>query len=72
MDNLKAVIVGCGGMSETWIKAALALPGVGVVGFVDVVEAAAQKRRDQFNLSEAVTGTSLAEVLQRTQAECCV
>ncbi len=56
-------------MSETWIKAALALPGVSVVGFVDVVEAAAQKRRDQFGLSEAVTGTSLAEVLKRTGAD---
>ena len=56
-------------MSETWIKAALALPGVSVVGFVDVVEAAAQKRRDQFNLSGAVIGTSLAEVLKRTQAD---
>ena len=69
MNTLKIVIVGCGGMSETWIKAALALPGVSVVGLVDVIELAAQKRRDQFNLSEAVTGTNLAEVLKRTQAD---
>ena len=69
MNHLKIVIVGCGGMSETWIKSALALPDVSVVGFVDVVEAAAIKRRDQFNLSEAVTGTDLADVLQRTQAD---
>jgi predicted dehydrogenase len=68
MENLNIVIVGCGGMSETWVKAALGLPDVRVVGFVDVVEAAARKRRDQFGLSDAVTGTDLAEVLKRTQA----
>ena len=69
MDTLKIVVVGCGGMSETWIKTALALPNVDVVGFVDVVEAAAQKRRDQFNLSDAITGTQLDEVLGRTQPD---
>lgn len=67
MDTLKIVVAGCGGMSETWIKTALSLPNVEVVGFVDVVEAAAQKRRDQFGLSEAVIGTSLEAVLARTQ-----
>jgi len=69
MDTLKIVVAGCGGMSETWIKTALGLPNVQVVGFVDVIEAAAQKRRDQFNLNDAITGTALDAVLDRTQAD---
>ena len=37
MNTLRIVVAGCGGMSETWIKTALGLPHVEVVGFVDVV-----------------------------------
>jgi predicted dehydrogenase len=68
MNNLKIVIVGCGGMSEKWIQSALAVPNVELVGFVDVDQAAAQKRRDQFGLADALVSTHLAEVLRKTQA----
>lgn len=65
---LKAVIVGCGGMAEHWLKSAVEVPDIQLVGFVDVNVAAANARRDQF-APNAVTGNDLGQVLQQTQAD---
>ena len=69
MNNLKkvrTVLVGCGSMSGAWFDAALALPQVEIVGLVDVVEEAAQKKAAQYQLAQAVIGTDLQTVLQQT------
>ncbi len=69
MNNLlKAVIVGCGGMAEQWLKSATAMSDVQMVGFVDVNLAAAEARRDQF-APGAQVGRDLAEVLRQTGAD---
>ncbi len=67
-NALKAVIVGCGGMAEHWLKSAAEVADVQMVGFVDVNPAAAEARRSQFAPS-AIVGTDLATVLQQTHAD---
>ncbi len=64
--KIRTVLVGCGSMSGAWLDAALALPQVEIVGLVDVVEAAAQKKATQYQLTQAVIGTDLHTVLQQT------
>ena len=62
----KAVLVGCGSMSQTWLTALRDLDNVEIVGLVDRVEEAAQTRAAQFGLPAATIGTDLAAVLDRT------
>ena len=72
MNNLKkirTVLVGCGSMSGAWLDAALALPQVEIVGLVDVVEEAAQKKSVQYQLAQAAIGTDLQTVLQQTRPD---
>jgi len=53
-------------MSRAWLDAARETAGLEVVGLVDLQEAAAQKRREEYGLGGAVTGSSLTDVLDRT------
>lgn len=52
-------------MSGAWLEAALAIPQVEIVGLVDVVEAAAEKKATQYHLAQAVIGTDLHTVLNQ-------
>jgi predicted dehydrogenase len=67
--KLRIVLVGCGGMSETWLKVAHAHPDVEIVGLVDIRPEAAQRRAKEIGLPDAVIGTDLKDVLTRTSAE---
>lgn len=66
LKKIRTVLVGCGSMSGAWLDAALALPQVEIVGLVDVVEAAAQKKAAQHQLAHAVIGTDVHTILQQT------
>lgn len=66
---LRIVLVGCGGMSRAWLKAATAIEGVEVVGLVDIVADAARARQDEFGLSGALTGADLEAVLKKLQPD---
>jgi predicted dehydrogenase len=66
---LRAVLVGCGGMSEQWLRAAAATPGLEIVGLVDIREEAARRRAEQFALGGALVGTELGPMLERSGAE---
>jgi predicted dehydrogenase len=68
-DPLRVVLAGCGGISETWLRAAESLPAVAIVGLVDIRAEAAHARAAQYGLGEAVVGDDLAAVLGRTGAE---
>ncbi len=68
-ETLKVVLAGCGGMSAAWLKTANEIPGVSVVGLVDINETAAQKRRDEFGMHNAVTDTDLDKVLDHTKPD---
>jgi predicted dehydrogenase len=65
---LKAVLAGCGSMSGGWIEASKTIPGLELVGFVDIQEAAAQKRAAEYG-NGAVAGGDLETVLRLTQPD---
>ncbi|MBM3458686.1 MAG: Gfo/Idh/MocA family oxidoreductase [Armatimonadetes bacterium] len=61
---LRAVLVGCGGMSAAWLRAAREIPDLELVGLVDVREEAARRRAEEFALTGARLDTDLAGTLQ--------
>ena len=69
-DAIRAVLVGCGGMSNAWLNAAKAIGGIDLVGFVDINEDAARRRREEHGWSDAVTGTDLSSVIDQTHPNC--
>jgi len=64
--KLRIVHVGCGGMSRGWLDAATGMPDVEIVGLVDIVEAMAQKRAEEYHLQHVVTDSALGNVLAQT------
>jgi predicted dehydrogenase len=66
---LKAVLVGCGGISGTWLEAAAHVAGLEIVGLVDLHRHAAQKRAAEFGLSDAVVDDDLEQVLLRLRPD---
>jgi len=67
--KVKIVLVGCGGMSGAWLRAAQDMDDVELVGLVDVQEDAAKKRAEDYNLSSARIGTNLQEMLENTKPD---
>jgi predicted dehydrogenase len=66
-----AVLAGCGAMSRGWLQAVTTPPlnqRVEIVGLVDVVPGAAEKRAAEFGL-DVVTGDNLATVLAATKPD---
>lgn len=63
---LKAVLVGCGGISQTWFQGISQIEDLQLVGLVDIAREAAQRRADEFGLSAAVVDTDLKAVLRAT------
>lgn len=64
--NTKAVLVGCGGISRLWLRAAKSIPEIEIVGLVDIDEQAALRVASEFGLTGAVTGTDLGALLDQT------
>lgn len=69
MQTLKAVLVGCGAMSHAWISACKTMPGLELVGFVDIVESAARQRAVEYGNPQALTGSDLESVLDSTHPD---
>lgn len=63
-DKLRVVLVGCGGISGTWLNGASQNDDLEVVGLVDLNEDAAKARKEEFGLEGAVTGTDLESMLK--------
>ena len=61
--TLRAVLVGCGGMSRAWLSAAAERSDVDIVGLVDIDEKNAQSRAEEYGLDGAHIGTDLKVVL---------
>jgi predicted dehydrogenase len=68
-DHLKVVLAGCGGMSAAWLKTAREIPGLDMVGLVDIRLAAAQQRKDEYGFNSAITDTDLSSVLSATKPD---
>lgn len=66
---VRAVLVGCGGMAGTWLKAIQEVGSIELVGFVDIREAAAQQRAAESGAPAPVIGTDLATVLKAAKPE---
>jgi predicted dehydrogenase len=68
-DQLKAILVGCGGISGTWVNAAKEIEDFKLIGFVDLNEAAAQGRADQYGNTEAVISSDLEATLAQLKPD---
>ncbi len=64
--ELKAVMVGCGSMSNAWLKAARDIEGLEMVGFVDLNAEAARSRADEYGIPGAAVETDLKTALADT------
>lgn len=64
-NEVRAVLVGCGGMSAAWLNAAKNVADLEIVGLVDIREEAARKRAEEFGLQHAVVGTDLKRVMKK-------
>jgi predicted dehydrogenase len=66
---LKIVVVGCGGISNLWFKALQSAADTRIVGVVDIAEAAAAKKKDEYQLTDARVGTDVPAMLRETQPD---
>ena len=65
---MKAVLVGCGSISQAWFKGVAEVGGVELVGLVDLAEENARKRQVEY-APNARVGTNLADMLGQTQPD---
>jgi len=63
---LRAVLAGCGGISQAWFNPIREIEGLEIVGLVDLVEENARKRAEQFGLLDVEIASNLAVVLDHT------
>ncbi|MBN1402720.1 MAG: Gfo/Idh/MocA family oxidoreductase [Anaerolineae bacterium] len=63
-ETVRALLVGCGGISRAWLRALQDMPAVQIVGLVDIIEANARARADEFGLQGALIETNLAKALE--------
>jgi predicted dehydrogenase len=68
-QTIKAVLVGCGGISRAWLNAIKDLPDVTMVGFVDLREEAAHARAQEYGWTDALIGTDVAAALEQTRPD---
>ncbi len=46
---IRAVLAGCGGISAAWLRPAKEIPGLEIVGLVDLVEEMARRTAEEFD-----------------------
>src|SRR5574338_401275 len=63
---IRAVLAGCGGISAAWLGPAKDMPGLQIVGLVDLVEETARRRAEEFALHDVEIDANLARMLDRT------
>ncbi len=64
----RVVLVGCGSMANTWVKVALSIKDVQLVGLVDIARAQAEKMAAKHNLPATLVFDSLAAAVKATDA----
>lgn len=68
-DTIRVVLVGCGGMANTWVSVALDTVGLELVGLIDLDRSQAEKMADKHALGREVVFGSLAEAVKATRAD---
>jgi len=66
---LRAVLAGCGGISNAWLKPAKEIKGLEIVGLVDLHLEAAEGKKTKYELADAKTGTDLRAMLDQTKPD---
>ena len=66
---VRALLVGCGGISRAWLTAARLVPGLEIVGLVDLDEGSARARAAEFGLTDLAIGMDLTAMLDRLQPD---
>ncbi|MFU8781350.1 MAG: Gfo/Idh/MocA family protein [Kiritimatiellia bacterium] len=69
MSKTRAVLVGCGGISNAWLGTATVKKQVNVAGLVDLSLDAAKAKQERHGLKNAVIGSDLAAVLKDVQPD---
>ncbi|MCC5847424.1 MAG: Gfo/Idh/MocA family oxidoreductase, partial [Verrucomicrobia bacterium] len=69
MTPFQIVLVGCGGISDAWLKALATLNTAKVVGLVDLEADHARAKAEAFALRDVRVGNDLDQLLQEMQAE---
>ena len=67
-QHLRAVLVGCGGISRAWLKPATAIEGFEIVGLVDLLPEVARARAEESGLRVPVE-SSLPRMLDAVQPD---
>ena len=65
---MRVVLVGCGSISALWLGAVREISSLELVGLVDVVEANAEKRAEEFGF-DVPTGDDLSKMLRDVQPD---
>ncbi|NWF70344.1 MAG: Gfo/Idh/MocA family oxidoreductase [Chloroflexi bacterium] len=68
-QKLRAVLVGCGTISEVWLKASAEIGGLEVVGFVDLNAENARQRAAEFGAKNGLVSTDLEAALRQTRPD---
>ncbi len=66
---LSVVLVGCGGISNGWLKTAKSLEGVTVAGLVDINVQAAEAKKTEYQFADAQVGTDLRAMLKAVKPD---
>ncbi|MCJ7737908.1 MAG: Gfo/Idh/MocA family oxidoreductase [Anaerolineae bacterium] len=67
--GLTAVLVGCGGISRQWLRTITQLADLRLVSLVDLDEATARPRAEEFELADAEISTDLAVAPARVRPD---
>jgi len=67
--QVKAVLVGCGGIANSWLKPLTLFSDCKIVGLVDIKKDNAARKRDEFNLKDAGVFETLGEALAVTRPD---
>ncbi len=65
-ETLTAVLVGCGAISDGWLKDIAGIEDLALVGLVDLDEEVAAKQALKHDLHDVVVGADLKEMLRQT------
>lgn len=63
-EKLKAVLVGCGAISNAWLTPLKEFDGVEIVGLIDLNQDNADAQKQKYALNSAETGSDLTKILE--------
>jgi predicted dehydrogenase len=69
VNKKRALLVGCGGISDVWLAAVKKRDDLEIVGLVDLRREAAEKRAAEHGLATAAIGDNLENLLQTTRPD---